>query len=126
MLARNLRLLLLHKEKILMSDLSSMYKSQYGVDLSPALYGFTTLYHLLQSFPHILELKGKSTQKYIVLSSVLPPPGELSLLLFCRWGFIMFHVSQRHLTGYQRVTGSLVLTWTKNLFVNFCILKLWV
>ncbi|XP_059145129.1 meiosis regulator and mRNA stability factor 1-like isoform X3 [Physella acuta] len=77
MLARNLRLLLLHKEKILMSDLSSMYKGQYGVDLSPALYGFTSLYHLLQSFPHILELKGKSTQKYIVLSSVLPPPGTL-------------------------------------------------
>ncbi|KAI8797405.1 meiosis arrest female protein 1 [Biomphalaria glabrata] len=77
MLGRNLRLLLLHKQRISMSDLPSMYKGQYGVELTPALYGFSSLYQLLLSFSHILDVKGKPTQKYIVLSSVLSVPGTL-------------------------------------------------
>lgn len=77
MLARNLRLLLLHRERITMSELSSLYKHQYGVELTPALYGFQTLYQLLLSFPHILEVKGKPTQKYIILSGMLATPGTL-------------------------------------------------
>ncbi|CAL1526310.1 unnamed protein product [Lymnaea stagnalis] len=77
MLARNLRLLLLHRDRITMSELSSLYKHQYGVELTPALYGFQTLYQLLLSFPHILEVKGKPTQKFIILSGMLATPGTL-------------------------------------------------
>ncbi|GFR91344.1 meiosis arrest female protein 1 homolog [Elysia marginata] len=78
-LGRNLRLLLLHQagQKVAMSDLYRLYRQQYGVELSPALYGFPSLYQLLLSFPHILELRGKPSHKQIVLSGMLATPGVL-------------------------------------------------
>ncbi|XP_005112252.1 meiosis regulator and mRNA stability factor 1 [Aplysia californica] len=77
MLGRNLRLLLLHHERISMSELAALYRQQYGVELSPALYGFQTLYQLLLSFPHILEVRGKPHHKYLVLSDTFDTPGML-------------------------------------------------
>lgn len=78
-LGRNLRLLLLHQpgQKVAMSEMYRLYRQQYGVELSPALYGFTSLYQLLHSFPHILELRGKPNHKQIVLAGMLAPPGVL-------------------------------------------------
>jgi len=74
MLARNLRLVLLRADSIVMADLVQVYRDTYGVELSPQLYGFQSLYLLLQSLPHILELRGRSGQKYLVLSGTMPTP----------------------------------------------------
>ncbi|BFZ17881.1 hypothetical protein BsWGS_20919 [Bradybaena similaris] len=77
MLGRNLRLLVLHHGHIFMSELCNLYHDQYGVELSPALYGFSSLYQLLLSFPHILELKGRPQQKYIKSAGMLSVPDTL-------------------------------------------------
>lgn len=76
LLGRNLRQLLLKSERLQMSEICSQYRQMFAVELSPALYGFQTLYQLLHSFPHILQVKGKSTQKYVVASGMLALPSK--------------------------------------------------
>ena len=68
MLGRNLRLLLLHHERIVMSELAALYRENYGVDLSPALYGFQTLYQVWFLFVYIFSFFSSFFTDLIVLS----------------------------------------------------------
>ncbi|XP_041362324.1 meiosis regulator and mRNA stability factor 1-like isoform X2 [Gigantopelta aegis] len=75
-LGRNVRLLLMCHGRLLLSELDTMYRDKYGVDINPALHGFSTLNSLLQTLPHIVLLKGRGIKRYIVLSNCLKSTGS--------------------------------------------------
>ncbi|CAC5393561.1 LKAP [Mytilus coruscus] len=87
-LARDVRVLLQNGLQVYVSDFDRVYKDQFGVDLKPALFGYTSVETLLEAIPHVVQFQGKTPRRYVELSHDLdgntlssPDPKSISPLL---------------------------------------------
>ncbi|XP_064638971.1 meiosis regulator and mRNA stability factor 1-like isoform X2 [Lineus longissimus] len=68
--ARDVRSLLrIHKGRLPMQHFGSAYRDHFGTELKPAAYGFPNIDILLQSLPHLLQIKGKGFKRVMYLNT---------------------------------------------------------